>query len=58
MCHAEKSDLRREMLLHLEEVADSVHEKSQVIRNRLMAIDSFQRAWRSERLMSFVSMPL
>ncbi|MDR0327856.1 MAG: 5-formyltetrahydrofolate cyclo-ligase [Planctomycetaceae bacterium] len=58
MFHSEKADLRREMRLRSKEAADSVCEKSLLIRNRLMTLDTFQRAWHSERLMCFVSMPL
>ena len=58
MLHAEKDALRREIRLHLEKIADTIQAKSLLIRNRLMTIEAFQHAWQSERLMSFVSMPL
>lgn len=58
MFRSEKADLRREMRLHLKEVADSVNAKSRLLRDRLMTIDAFQCALQSERLMNYVSMPL
>jgi len=54
----DKADLRREMYLYLEKIANAVETKSRLIRNRLMTIDAFRRAQQSERLMSFVSMSL
>ena len=53
-----KVDLRREMRLYLETIADAVETKSRLIRDRLMTIDAFRQAQQSERLMGFVSMPL
>jgi 5-formyltetrahydrofolate cyclo-ligase len=58
MFFSEKAALRREMRLHLENIADTLESKSRAIRERLMKMDTFQHALRSERLMSFVSMPL
>ena len=54
----EKTDLRKQMLLFLDTISDSVESKSRLIRDRLMTIDAFRQALQSERLMSFVSMPL
>ena len=54
----DKADLRREMRVYLEKIADRVETKSQRVRDHLMTIDAFKQAWQSERLMSFVSMPL
>ena len=56
--HSEKADLRREMRLCLQKAADSIEANSPLILDRLMAMDTFRRAWQSKRLMSFVSMPL
>ena len=56
--HSEKADLRREMRLYLQKAADSIEASSPLILDRLRAMDAFRRAWQSERLMSFVSMPL
>ena len=53
-----KADFRREMRAYLEAIADTVEAKSLLIRNQLMAIEMVRRALQSERLMSFVSMPL
>ena len=53
-----KADMRREMRLYLETIADAVETKSRLIRNRLMTIDAFRQAQQSKRLMGFVSMPL
>ena len=50
--------MRREMRLYLEKIADTVEAKSRLIRDHLMTINAFRQAWQSERLMSFVSMPL
>lgn len=58
MSHSKKAELRREMRLYLKTVADTIQAKSMEIRNRLMAMDTFRHARQSERLMSFVSMPL
>jgi 5-formyltetrahydrofolate cyclo-ligase len=57
MFQVEKTALRQVMRLHLEKAAETITEKSVLIRDRLMTIAVFQRAWQSERLMSFVSMP-
>ena len=56
--YAEKADLRREIRSRLENTADTIKNKSTLIRNRLMTIAPFQRARKTGRLMSFVSMPL
>jgi 5-formyltetrahydrofolate cyclo-ligase len=58
MLYSEKADLRREMRLYLKQAADSIEASSPFILDRLRAMDAFRRAWQSERLMSFVSMPL
>ena len=58
MLHIDKARLRQEMRLYLASIADTVETKSRLIRDRLMTIDAFRQAWQSERLMSFVSMPL
>ena len=50
--------MRQEMRVYLETIADTIETKSQRIRGHLMTIDAFRQAWQSERLMSFVSMPL
>ena len=54
----EKADLRRTTLSYLETIADTVDFKSRLICNHLLTIDAIQRSRQSERLMSFVSMPL
>jgi len=54
----EKADLRREMRLYLETIADTVDTKSRLIREWLTTINAFRQAQQSERLMSFVSTPL
>jgi len=56
--HSEKADLRREIRLYLKTAADTIKAKSQIVRSRLITMDSFRHAQQSERLMSFVSMPL
>ena len=56
--HPEKTDLRREIRLSLDKIAETIPAKSLLIRNRLMTIDAFQSALLSERLMSFVGMPM
>ena len=53
----DKSDLRREIRLYLETIADTVAAKSRQIRNRLMTLNAVRHAQQSERLMSFVSLP-
>ena len=58
MLHSDKANLRREMRLSLKTIADKVESKSRLIHNRLMTVDAFRQARQSERLMSFVSMPL
>ena len=58
MIHSEKADLRREMRLYLKQATDSVKTNSPAILDHLLAMDDFRCAWHSERLMSFVSMPL
>ena len=57
MLHAEKAALRQEMCLYLKQVADTIQQKSALIRERLMTLDAFRYALQNERLMSFVSMP-
>ena len=54
----DKTDLRREMRRYLDTIADTVETKSRLIRERLATINAFRQAQQSERLMSFVSMPL
>ena len=56
--HCAKNVLRQEIRVYLESIADTIQGKSRLICNRLMAIDAFRLAWQSQRLMSFVSMPL
>ena len=46
------------MRLYLETIADTVTAKSQLVRERLLTLDAVRLAQQSERLMSFVSMPL
>jgi len=58
MSHSDKADLRRKMRLYLKSIAETLDAKSRLIRDRLMTIDAFRQAQQSERLMSFVSMPL
>ena len=57
MDHAEKTGLRRAMYAYLKTIADTVEARSLSIRERLMSIETFRYAQKSERLMSFVSMP-
>jgi len=54
----EKADLRQEMRSFLTGIADTGEAKSLLIRRHLMTMDAFCRALQSERLMSFVSMPM
>lgn len=58
MIQSEKDGLRREMRLYLQKAADSIKASSPVILDRLKAMEHFRHAWLSERLMSFVGMPL
>ena len=58
MLSSEKANLRREMHLHMETIADAVKTKSRLICNRLMTLDALRQARQTKRLMSFVSMPL
>ena len=58
MLSSEKAALRREICSYLKKTADTVQAKSQLIRDRLMTLDVFRYAQQSERLMSFVSMPM
>ena len=55
---SEKAVLRQEIRLYLERIADTIKPTSRLIHNRLMTIDAVRFALQSERLMSFVSMPL
>ena len=58
MIHSEKAALRREMRSFLKGNADSVKAKSQLILDHLTTVEAFQSALKSERLMSYVSLPL
>ena len=58
MLTLKKNALRREIHLYLINTADSLEEKSRLIRERLLSMDVFLCALQSERLMSYVSMPL
>ena len=58
MPYSEKAGLRQEMRSYLKKAAHSLGTKSQMIRESLMSLDAFRHAWHSERLMSYVSMPL
>jgi len=58
MLHTEKNILRQEMRLVMKEIADTIQAKSLLIGERLMTIDAFRHARQTERLMSYVSMPL
>ena len=53
-----KTALRQEIRSDLTKIADTVETKSRLIRDRLMTMVVFRHALQSERLMSFVSMPL
>ena len=54
----DKANLRREMRLYLEKIADMVETKSRLIRDHMTMIDAVRQAKQSERLMGFVSMPM
>ena len=58
MLHSDKADMRQEMRLYLEKIADTVEAKSRLICDRLTTINAFRYARQTGRLMSFVSMPL
>jgi 5-formyltetrahydrofolate cyclo-ligase len=53
----QKNILRQEMHLCLKKAACTLAAKSLLVRDHLRAMDAFRRAWQSERLMGFVSMP-
>jgi 5-formyltetrahydrofolate cyclo-ligase len=53
----EKAALRQEIRLYLKKAVATFKEKSALIRDRLMTIDTVRHALQIERLMSFVSMP-
>lgn len=53
-----KAALRQEMRSFLKGIADTVEAKSLLIRNNLITMNAFRCALQSERLMSFIGMPM